>query len=315
MKILIAEDDAVSRKMLTVCVQGWGYEVVVVENGSAALEALSHTDGPPVALLDWEMPELNGIEVCAKVRAISGLPFRYLIVLTGHNREEDIVAALEHGADDHMTKPWTPGELRARLGVGERMVNLYEQIEEHSRKLAVVAQTDHLTQIWNRSVVLKRLSEELARTERTGMPLSVLMVDIDHFKRVNDTHGHAAGDQVLIEVTRRLREGCRMYDVIGRYGGEEFLIMISPKSYEDTGIAAQRFRSLVASTPVVVNGLPLDVAVSIGGVWLAPGNVCDVDALVNAADDMLYRAKENGRNRVEVCPFEEIANNTPRKDH
>lgn len=314
MRVLIAEDETASRRMLSVCLTGWGYEVIAVDNGAAALECLQRPDGPRLALLDWEMPEMDGVDVCAKLRAMDGLPFRYLIVLTGHNREEDVIAALDIGADDHMTKPWTPGELRARLGVGERMIRLYEQLEEQTRNLAIAAQTDYLTQLCNRSVVMERLGEELTRTVRTGMPLSVLMLDIDHFKQVNDSYGHTAGDQVLIEVAKRLKEGCRPYDVVGRYGGEEFLVMISPKSYEDTLIAAQRFWALVGAAPIKARGAEIDVTVSVGGVWLAPGFQSTVDALVNAADLMLYRAKELGRNRVEICAFKECTSESGEKE-
>jgi len=155
MNVLIAEDDRVSRMTLSACLRGWGYEVISVDNGQEAFDLLAQPDGPRLALLDWEMPGLDGIEVCARVRAVSGLPFRYLIVLTGRDREEDIVAALDRGADDHITKPWKPGELRARLGVGQRMVQLQEQVEANNRTLSLAAQTDYLTGIWNRSAVTR----------------------------------------------------------------------------------------------------------------------------------------------------------------
>jgi len=303
MNVLIAEDDRVSRMTLTARLRGWGFEVISVDNGQEALDVLAKPDGPRLALLDWEMPGLDGIEVCARLRAVSGLPFRYLIVLTGREREEDIVAALDRGADDYITKPWKPGELRARLGVGQRMVQLQEQIEENNRNLSLAAQTDYLTGIWNRSAVMRRLEEELALAARQGAPLSVLMLDVDHFKRVNDTYGHVAGDQVLIEVTRRLRKACRPYDVVGRYGGEEFLAVISQVSYDKLEALAQRFREFVAATPIQTDGPAVAVTVSLGGVWLMPGPPGDADTLIKAADAMLYRAKENGRNRVELRAF------------
>ncbi len=303
MKILVAEDDKVSRMTLAACLRGWGYEVLSAGDGLSAFEWLEKTHGPRLALLDWEMPGLDGIEVCAKLRAIADLPFRYLIVLTGRDREEDIVAALEKGADDYITKPWTPGELRARLGVGQRMVRLYEQLEENSLQLALAAQTDSLTEIWNRSAVMRRLNEECARAARDGTPLSVFMLDLDNFKRVNDTKGHQAGDQVLREVARFFREACRPYDNVGRYGGEEFLIVIPGASYGKTEALAQRLRQVVAVTPIHVDGVRLPVTVSIGAVWLAPGQPGDMAGLIRTADTMLYRAKELGRNRVETSVF------------
>ncbi len=303
MKILVAEDDKVSRMTLAACLRGWGYEVISVADGLAAFEWLEKTHGPRLAVLDWEMPGLDGIEVCAKLRAITDLPFRYLIVLTGRDREEDIVAALEKGADDYITKPWTPGELRARLGVGQRMVRLYEQLEETSLRLALAAQTDGLTEIWNRSAIMSRLNEESARAARGGTPLSLFMLDVDHFKRVNDTYGHQVGDQVLKEVARLLRDTCRRYDNMGRYGGEEFLIVVPDVSYGETETFAQRFRQLIAVTPIYADGTRVPVTVSIGAVWLAPEQSGDMGSLIKAADCMLYRAKEFGRNRVETCMF------------
>ncbi|HPO16363.1 MAG TPA: diguanylate cyclase [Candidatus Hydrogenedentes bacterium] len=303
MSVLVAEDDKVSRMTLSACLQGWGYQVIAVENGRQALEALTQEAGPRLALLDWEMPEMDGTEVCMRIRSLSGLPFRYLIVLTGRQSEDDIVMALAKGGDDYITKPWTPGELRARLGVGQRMVQLHEQLEEHARQLALAAQTDYLTQIWNRSSVLKRLEEELARARRENIPLTVLMLDVDHFKRVNDTHGHSAGDDVLKEVSNRLRHGCRPYDVVGRYGGEEFLAVVPEAPYETAESLAQRFREQVAATPMIADGASISVTVSIGGAWLAAGGQTDAEILVKTADTMLYRAKESGRNRVEMCPL------------
>jgi diguanylate cyclase (GGDEF)-like protein len=283
MKVLIAEDDKVSRMTLSACLRGWGYEVAPAENGREAFDLLADPDGPRLALLDWEMPEMDGIDVCAKLRTVSDLPFRYLILLTGRGREEDIIAALEKGADDYITKPWMPGELRARLGVGQRMVLLHEQIEAHGRELALAAQTDYLTQIENRSAVLKRLEEESARAKRERMPLSVLMVDVDHFKRVNDTHGHTAGDRVLVEIARRLHEACRPYDVVGRYGGEEFLAVIPHAPYEEICVIAERFRERVAATPVQTDRCAVAVTVSIGGVWLPPEVPGGLPALLDQA--------------------------------
>jgi diguanylate cyclase (GGDEF)-like protein len=304
MNVLIAEDDRVSRMTLSACLRGWGFEVIAVDNGQQAFDVLAQPDGPRLALLDWEMPGLDGIEVCARLRAVSGLPFRYLIVLTGREREEDIVAALDRGADDFITKPWKPGELRARLGVGQRMVQLQEQIEENHRTLSRAAQTDYLTGIWNRSAVMRRLEEEVGRSDREHAPLSVLMFDVDHFKNINDTHGHVAGDVVLIEVARRLREACRVYDVVGRYGGEEFLAVVPLAPYAEVEKVAERFRAAIADGPVRTEQAVISVTMSVGAVWREPGGRAGVDALVQMADKMLYQAKENGRNRVELRPFE-----------
>ena len=314
MRVLIAEDDKTSRMTLSACLRSWGYAVVPVENGQAALAALAAPDGPHLAVLDWEMPGMDGIEVCTRLRAARDVPFRYLIVLTGRDREEDIVTALEAGADDYIAKPWTPGELRARLGVGQRVTLLHEQLEDKNRQLALAAQTDYLTQIWNRSAVMKRLEEELARSTRERTALAVLMLDVDHFKQVNDTYGHGAGDRVLQEVSHRLRDACRPYDVVGRYGGEEFLAIIAHASYEDTAALSERFREAVAETPVQTAEAPVAVTVSVGGVWSGPGHSSAMQTLTKEADDMLYRAKQLGRNRVELRALNEPGTSPERAD-
>jgi diguanylate cyclase (GGDEF)-like protein len=304
MKVLIAEDDKVSRMTLSACLRGWGYETVAVENGRAAFDALVEEDGPRLALLDWEMPEMDGIDVCTRLRSTPELPFRYIILLTGRDSEEDIVAALNAGADDYITKPWTPGELRARLGVGRRMVEMQEQIEENARRLALAAQTDYLTQIWNRSAVLKRMREELERAKRSNLHIGTIMLDVDHFKQVNDTYGHAAGDDVLREIARRLCSACRTYDIVGRYGGEEFLAVTSNTDFEETRSLAERFRKTMAETPIQTEGTELVVTISLGAIWVKNGMDGDVEAIVKKADAALYRAKEAGRNRVEIEPYE-----------
>ena len=301
MHLLIAEDDNVTRLTLSACLRSWGYKVTAVGNGQEAYEILAEPNGPRLALLDWEMPGLDGTEICEKLCAIRDLPFRYLILLTGHDSEESIITALEKGADDYITKPWKPGELRARLGVGQRTVQVHEQLEEQTRQLALAAQTDYLTRIWNRSAVIGRLEEELSRAGREKAALSVFMMDVDHFKKVNDTYGHAAGDHVLIEVAHRLREACRPYDVVGRYGGEEFLAVIWNASSEATQMLAERFRETIASKPIRADSETIPITISLGAAWKPPQMRVDMRILINEADKMLYQAKETGRNRVIQC--------------
>jgi two-component system cell cycle response regulator len=299
MKILVAEDDLVSRKMLSASLATWGYEVVPADNGLLALDLLTQPDGPRMALLDWVMPGLEGIEVCSRVRARPDVPFRYLVVLTGRDHPEDVVKALEQGADDYVTKPWTSAELRARIGVGHRIIQLHEHLEENARRLIKVAQTDDLTQIWNRPAVMRRLGEELERSNRLKLPFALLMLDIDHFKQVNDTHGHLAGDAVLKEVAARIQRACRKYDVVGRYGGEEFLALLHNTSHENVWDLADRFRGAVAAQPIPAGEAALTVTASIGATWYNPEEPMSVDALVGLADKLLYQAKASGRNRVE----------------
>jgi diguanylate cyclase (GGDEF)-like protein len=276
----------------------WGYEVLAVGDGKGAWEELQKPDAPALLVLDWEMPGMDGIDVCRKVRAReSGHP-RYIILLTARRGTEDLVAGLEAGANDYVGKPFDPAELRARVDVGRRFVELYDQLLASQRALEHLARTDCLTQLMNRGAILTRLYEEVARTKRQGSTLALGIMDIDHFKRVNDTHGHAAGDQVLREVVRRLRVAVRPYDGLGRIGGEEFLLLIPGAAREDARAVLERVRQAVCATPVDHADRQIDVTVSLGGTTTR-GDEPEDQVLIRA-DEALYRAKELGRNRVEM---------------
>ena len=184
------------------------------------------------------------------------------------------------------------------------MIQLHERLEDNARRLIRVAQTDDLTQIWNRPAIMRRLEEELARSNRLRLPLALFMLDVDHFKQVNDRHGHLAGDAVLKEVAARMHSVCRPYDVVGRYGGEEFIAVLHNTSREDISALAQRFRNAIAERPINVAENALTVTASIGAAWYHPQKQLTVDALVDFADKLLYQAKENGRNRVEFAAAE-----------
>ncbi|HRK35745.1 MAG TPA: GGDEF domain-containing protein, partial [Candidatus Hydrogenedentes bacterium] len=183
-------------------------------------------------------------------------------------------------------------------GAGERIVRLHEELETANSELTRLSQTDFLTQVYNRSAIVRRLSEELSRSARGAGPLALYILDIDHFKTINDTYGHAAGDQVLVEVARRLREQCRTYDATGRYGGEEFVIVAPGPLAEEIGAVGERIRQSIASTPILADGREIPVTASIGGVWIAAGVSSQVDTVVKQADELLYQAKHGGRNRV-----------------
>ncbi len=295
MKVLIAEDDVTSRILLQKVLSRWDYEVVATKNGLEAWEVLQSEDAPRLAILDWMMPELDGVEVCRRVRALDAEQPPYLILLTARGGTDDIVEGLDAGADDYLGKPYDPEELRARVDVGRRFLELNERLIEAQRALEVQARTDALTGILNRGAIVRRLGEELARAVREHTTLSVGMIDIDHFKRVNDTYGHAAGDVVLQEVVRRALSVARPYDVIGRFGGEEFLVIVPNTGSAEAEDVLERMRVAVAGSPLRIDGQELTVTVSVGG---ATSRGEAVDQLIVRADDELYRAKEAGRNRV-----------------
>ena len=203
-----------------------GYDVVTADNGARALEELSREDGPRLALLDWMMPELDGPEVCRRVRSRHGQPYVYITLLTSKLSNDDVVAGLEAGSDDYLTKPCSFEELKARLRTGQRVLDLEDTLVEAREEMRFKATHDVLTGLWNRGAILALLETELNRNVRERTPLSIVLCDVDHFKQVNDVHGHLAGDDILRQVAIRLQSSVRSFDAVGRYGGEEFLLLL-----------------------------------------------------------------------------------------
>ena len=238
MRILIAEDEMMSRKMLQKTLERAGYEVTVVENGRPAADQLCPADGPRLALLDWVMPELDGPGVCREVRKRNAQSYVYLVLLTSKESKEDVVAGLESGADDYLTKPFDPEELKARLRTGQRILSLEDRLVEAREEMRFQATHDILTTLWNRGVIVNLLGRELTRSRRERVSTSILMCDLDHFKSVNDNYGHLAGDDILKETAKRLLASVRSYDFVGRYGGAD--ISICPGSQSHAAKAAEK---------------------------------------------------------------------------
>jgi two-component system cell cycle response regulator len=299
MRILIADDDPVSRRLLEATLTRLGHEVVSVVDGTAATAALLLPDGPRLAVLDWMMPGADGLAVCRAIRQRRA-PYVYIILLTSHNRREDLVAGLDAEADDFLTKPLDVVELRARLRSGERVISLQEGLLEAQEALRRLASHDDLTGLWNRRMILERLEAEVHRARRESSHLGVALVDLDCFKQVNDTYGHAAGDDVLRFAADRMRTILRDYDYLGRYGGEEFLMVVANSDAATVGEVAERCRRAVAERPGMIGDRPVTVTVSVG---VASTRVVGYDAstLIQTADAALYEAKAAGRNRVAGC--------------
>jgi diguanylate cyclase (GGDEF)-like protein len=299
-RILVADDDPVSRQLLKSSLSRWGYDVVTAADGSAALRVLQEDAAPQMAVLDWMMPGHDGTHICREVRRRVDRPYTYLLLLTANNRKQDLIAGLESGADDYLIKPCDPLELQARLGNGKRLVGLHNQLLAACAALRERAMRDSLTGLWNHVAILEILEQEWEHARKRDTLLGVIMADLDHFKRINDTHGHRAGDAVLGETIRRMRESLRPHDAFGRYGGEEFLIVLPGVDAETLPGVAERLRLAVADRPVTYGSRVIPVTLSLG-VTIEHGTTpADADALLQAADDALYRAKRGGRNRVEV---------------
>lgn len=298
MKVLIADDELVSRRLLQSMLERLGHEVVVASNGIEAQDILLSPDGPRLAILDWMMPGADGLAVCRAIRAQSH-SYVYMIVLTSKARKEDMAAAFDAEVDDFVTKPFEPVELRARLRSGERVLHLQASLLEIQALLQQQATHDSLTGLWNRGMVLNQLELEFRRSSRSGDPVSVVIADIDHFKSINDRHGHAIGDDVLCQAASRMRSVLRDHDGISRYGGEEFLILLPRTGHAIALDIAERVRSAMADQPLTTDVAPLQVTVSMG-VSTSGTDTADVEGLIGDADAALYRAKAGGRNRVEA---------------
>jgi two-component system cell cycle response regulator len=300
MRILIADDSIVSRHLLDATLRKWGYEVVAASDGVEAWNILQAEDAPNLAILDWVMPGMTGPEVCRRVREHSKDlkekdTYTYLLLLTSKSLKEDLIEGMEAGADDYVTKPFDQHELKVRLRAGIRIIDLQHQLRDQATK-------DFLLHIWNRSSILDILQRELIRGSRENRWVGVVLADLDHFKSINDTFGHFAGDEVLREFSRRMQNSIRPYDAIGRYGGEEFLIVLPGSDESGTANQAERMRKALDAEPILINQEGRAVTCSFGATSWRPGMDKDSESLIRIADAALYAAKHQGRNRVVYYP-------------
>lgn len=303
-KILVAEDGFVSRVMLVSAIKKWGYEPIEVSDGKSALEILQNESPPLLAILDWVMPEMDGIDVVRALRKNREEVPTYIIMLTTKTEKEDVIAGLEAGADDYIRKPFDADELWARIRVGLRTASLQKDLMETRKALEYEVIHDPLTGCLNRRGILERLNEELERSQRTGEQFCVAMCDLDHFKKVNDTYGHQTGDDILKGFINIVRSQLRPYDQIGRLGGEEFLIIIPNITESYAQNTLERLNKTVQETEIITCTEKIKITVSIGGIILK--QKIDIDNVIKYVDEALYTAKEKGRNRV--CFYGAIQN-------
>jgi diguanylate cyclase (GGDEF)-like protein len=300
MQTLVVDDSAVYRKLIGYHLESWGFGVTLAESGSEAWRILQQPDAPKLVLLDWVLPDLDGIELCQRIRkaGMSG-PYVYVILLTSKEGHQNMLEAMQAGADDYLAKPFDELELKARLLVGKRILDLQEELVSARESMRHAATHDSLTGLMNRGEILAMLERELERARREHKPVAVILGDVDHFKRVNDTLGHLFGDEALREIGRRLRAQLRVYDGVGRYGGEEFLMILPNCDLPNALQRANELREVIARAPVLCSGEEKLITMSMG---VAVSNIDgknELEALLNQADAGLYAAKEKGRNRIE----------------
>lgn len=294
MKILVADDSRFYRNMLQSLLEPWGYEVVLAADGHEAQSILDSDDAPRLAILDCLMPGLSGLEVCERIRARKQ-GYVYTILLSVDDQQCDVLRGFELGADDYLCKPFKQLELRTRLKVGELIIRSHEEVAEAHDAMRFEASHDSLLRIWNRRAIIELLGKELSRAKRAQTSLSVLLADLDLFKHVNDSYGHLVGDEVLRSAADRMANAVRKDDYVGRYEGEEFLVVLPNCTAEAARVVAERVRQSIAG-----EALPneVEITVSIGVSQWRSGQ--EIRNLLHRADIALYRAKQNGRNRVEV---------------
>lgn len=296
-KILIADDDLTSRLVLGATLKKFGHAVTMVEDGRQALDAWRR-EHHTLVISDWIMPEGDGLWLCRQIRTEPALHYTYIILLTALSSRGQYLEGMQAGADDFISKPFDEEYLQARLHVAERILSLHEALRAE-------ATHDRLTGLWNRAAILDFLHERLASAASApagGPGVGIIIADLDHFKNVNDSHGHAAGDHVLQEAARRMQSCLGPDFCVGRYGGEEFLIVVPGSDARQVLAVAETVRAAIGDTPIQAGAGPLALTVSLGATLSGPTAPGSADVLISVADHALYRAKEAGRNRVEFTP-------------
>ncbi len=310
--IAIVDDDAAIRRLVRLFLRRAGYETIEFTTGTEAREEL-RKNAWDLAILDRRLPDLDGVVLAHELKSNPDFRTRYIIMLTGEDEQEDKVEGLELGADDYITKPFQYPELLARIRAGKRIVDLQKELMETNKRLELLSITDGLTKLYNHRYFQDELARAFDESQRYDRPLSLAIIDIDFFKKVNDAHGHAVGDEVLRQVSNLFRDSIRSTDLAARYGGEEFAVMMPETELGDAITFAEKIRGLIESTPLGTTAGSLPVTVSIGVSSVPHSRIHHAKELIVAADKALYRAKRGGRNQVQAEKRRDVTRTT-RKD-
>lgn len=305
LKVLVADDSAVYRKLVEQTLSEKRYAVLFAKSGREAVDIFAKHK-PSLVITDWMMPDFSGIELCETIRQQFRETYTYIIILTGMTEKSEVVKGLTAGADDYLTKPFDREELLARAGVGRRVVELHRQIEAKNRLLEQLALTDSLTNLPNRRAIEDWATRQISGAARYGFAFWIVMADLDHFKEVNDTYGHEAGDTVLKSVAEILKTNSRKSDICGRVGGEEFLFTLSHTTGENVEMVLERIRAELEATKFSFDGNSLTVTASFGVAGFDGKRAPDLSQLISQADAALYSAKRLGRNRIQFAPLAEL---------
>jgi two-component system chemotaxis response regulator CheY len=296
-RLLVAEDEVVSRRLIVAALTEAGFDVVAAENGREAWEIVQRED-IRLVVADWMMPEMDGLELVRNIRARTDQPYVYTLLLTSRSEKQDIVSGLSSGADDYVTKPFDRDELFARIRAGERIIRLEQELELKNRQLADMAMVDGLTGVGNRRSFDENLHRIWTLSKRFARTFSVVMLDIDFFKRFNDSMGHEAGDEVLRRVAVAIQTSLRASDSVYRYGGEEFICLLPETDAAGVYVVAERVRQAIEALAIAHHASPFGTITASVGVASSDRSGSPTCDLVRVADQNLYCSKHNGRNRV-----------------
>jgi diguanylate cyclase (GGDEF)-like protein len=297
--VAVVDDDAAIRRLVNLLLGRAGYATLECTTGEEARDKLA-SEPWDSAILDRKLPDMDGLALCRELKSTPEFRARYVIMLTGESDQEDKVEGLELGADDYITKPFQGPELLARVRAGKRIVDLQKELMETNRRLELLSITDGLTKLHNHRHFQDELHRAFEESQRYQRPLSLAMIDIDFFKKVNDTYGHAVGDEVLKAVANRYRESVRSTDLVARYGGEEFAVMMPETELPDACVFAEKIRMLIENMTVQTQAGEVRVTVSVGVASVPLSHIHNAKELIIAADRALYRAKKSGRNQVQA---------------
>lgn len=292
MDILIVDDEPITRIALCAAVEDWGFTGVLAKDGNEALDIINGENPPHLLIIDWSMPGITGPELCKTIRKRSDGQFFYILMLTGREGSEAVIEAMEAGADDFVSKPFDNRVLKVRIGAGSRIVRLEQTLNQ-------LASRDALTQCWNRRMIDEMMQNAFTEAKRNKTTYSIMLIDADHFKRVNDNFGHSAGDSALQHLVKIMHHNLREYDHVGRFGGEEFVVLLPGTDMTEAWGVAERIRSATQYSPVITGeNMQVQITVSIGIAEFSDKQDEDTASLFKRADDALYVAKNGGRNRV-----------------
>lgn len=313
MKIVIAQEEGVVRGMLETTLPKWDHEVLTASDGAHAWQELQKLDGPRLAILDRTLPGMDGLEICREARRHTELPYVYILLMLAKGQEQDMLEGMKAGADDFLMKPLDLNELMIRLRLAKRVLELQEELQSAHAAIGYQTTHDPLTGFANRASILETLLRELARVRREGSHVGLILTEIDNFKNINETYGHLAGDAVLREAARRVRSIVRPYDTVGRYGGEEFLIIVPGCDASNALGQAERVRNAIGGQSMDISEWgkfasaqegKIQVTLSLG--VAAADKLKEVESFLRAVEAALARAQQAGHNRTELAKSEDF---------